>query len=957
MGAAKYVGRIGGLAVALGVGAAVATGVASAEPASEGPPSSEASDPSPGGTPGASGAGASRTGASTPGTPISRLPSLRKDGPLSKLASLADPATRRSLTDRRTITSPGRGAKDDTRDETKEENKDDALDDVDGGDQDAGGMDSAGAQDQAGADVDVDENLGAVQPSTGSGRTNVRTFSLPFAGQDAPDSSVSATTVVRSPLARAWLSSPQVAAGRTAAPGPAASPALLSLPTAPAGLMTSTALSTIQSPARAIATPVRTLTSVVAGLIGPVFDPFAGNSPVAPTDSPTDWMVAAFARRDFSGGEIVVDPVAPVFQNGVIQGSVTATSPNPLTYTVIDDPSLGGKVFIDATGNYAYLPDLGALNNGQSETFTVLISETTPFVTALEGIPLLGDLVQPIIVQLHQIPVLGVLLQPIIGRAVTEDITVNASQLVPAGQPVAFTTFVTSFDGTQISVNFFPAVPDPDDEDGLYPTILNGPGLATAGNIDPNSLTIVDGIVPGLAPLRDAGYNVVTWDPRGEFASGAVLQLDSPAFEGQDVTYIIDWLATQPGVEFDSDDPTGTDPLIGMVGGSYGGGIQWVTAGIDPRVDAIVPGISWNTLPSSLYTNEAFKTSYSALLLLGLVETGARINPQIYAGIFTGALLGILTPSQQLLLANSGPNFLLGNIDIPVLVLQGTVDVLFPLQQSVNNIGSVPTEDLQVIWFCGGHGVCLTNDADAAAFQEDLLMDRTIAWLDLYLKGEEPDPDLLTPTFTWVDQNGTFWYADDLPSDPKTDANGFYGPDVVNPVAAGGLLPIIPLLGGSGPQSLVPLPYSLGLGSDAKNAVNVPIENPDEVTHIVGAPQLTMTYSGVGTSRHVYAQIVDKDTGLVVGNIVTPIPVTLDGKEHTVVVPMEAITFTTTPDTPGQPGSGSNLELQIVTSATPYLNFTQYGVIDVKSVGLSLPTAREATELPGQHESELAVVA
>ena len=67
--------------------------------------------------------------------------------------------------------------------------------------------------------------------------------------------------------------------------------------------------------------------------------------------------------------------------------------------------------------------------------------------------------------------------------------------------------------------------------------------MGSAGTTDPESTTgivSIPGLVPGIAPLRDAGYNVVTWDPRGEFASGGVLQLDSPAFEGKDVSAIID---------------------------------------------------------------------------------------------------------------------------------------------------------------------------------------------------------------------------------------------------------------------------------------------------------------------------------------------------------------------------------------------------------------------------------
>ena len=73
-------------------------------------------------------------------------------------------------------------------------------------------------------------------------------------------------------------------------------------------------------------------------------------------------------------------------------------------------------------------------------------------------------------------------------------------------------------------------------------------------------------------------------------------ELDSPDFEARDVSAIISWLATQPEVELD--DAATLDPRIGMVGASYGGGIQLVTAAIDHRVDAIVPTIAWHTLNS-----------------------------------------------------------------------------------------------------------------------------------------------------------------------------------------------------------------------------------------------------------------------------------------------------------------------------------------------------------------------
>jgi ABC-2 type transport system ATP-binding protein len=81
-----------------------------------------------------------------------------------------------------------------------------------------------------------------------------------------------------------------------------------------------------------------------------------------------------------------------------------------------------------------------------------------------------------------------------------------------------------------------------------------------------------------------------------------------------------------------------------------------------------------------------------------------------------------------------------------------------------------------------------------------------------------------------------------------------------------------------------------------------------------------------------------------VGNIVTPIPVTLDGRTHTQTYSMENIVWTYDDSVP----DASDLELQIVSSATPYLNFTQYGYIDVQIVSVLLPTPAPGvvTDLP-----------
>ena len=697
------------------------------------------------------------------------------------------------------------------------------------------------------------------------------------------------------------------------------------------------------------------MANIAGELFSEVLNPFAGTSPGTPTDTPASWMALAAVRREITtasssvvaaaSGPIMYVPVATVVTDptnplsGVVSSSVQGTGANglPLAYAVLSAPNAGGKVSLNpTTGTFTFLPDASDFTSPtHSESFSILVHEVTPFVSALaplEALPIVGTFVDQTLTALYQVPVLNTLLVPLIGNAVVTPVTVDVDAVNPSGNPIAFTTKVISFDGTPISTNFFPAL-------GLQtgqqaPTLLNGPGLASPGNTDPTSVIDPTSMVPGLAPLRAAGYDVVTWDPRGEFASGGVLQLDSPAFEGKDVQAIIDWVAQQPNTELDSPG----DPRMGMVGGSYGGGIQLVTAAIDPRVDAIVPTISWNSLTDSLYPKQTFLTSFDTLLLLDLVQAGANINPQIYTAAFTGDLLGLLSPSDVALLNSSGPGSLVSQITAPTLLIQGTADDLFPLQQAVTNEQLLAANNIPVkmIWFCGGHGVCLDPGVDLADQASTILGDE-LAWVNQYVK-EDGTPADAIPTFQWIDQNGKFFSSNVMPSDPA-----FQG----TPITAsntGGTLPIVPLLGGSGPQTLpagAPLGLGLALGSEATNALNlsVPVAGG---TQVVGAPELTFTYSGLGTSRAVYAQIVDEQTGLVLGNIVTPIPVTLDGQTRTVSVALGQladIAYTA-------PSGGGTLTLQLVGTATPFENLTSFGAINVSNMTLSLPTVGTDVAIP-----------
>lgn len=157
-----------------------------------------------------------------------------------------------------------------------------------------------------------------------------------------------------------------------------------------------------------------------------------------------------------------------------------------------------------------------------------------------------------------------------------------------------------SFDGAEIYVHFMPATGLRDGESA--PTVLNGPGVGFPGSttlgldVDP----FLPGDIVGIGMLRKAGYNVVSWDPRGEWRSGGRMQLQSPDFEGRDVSHIISWLTTLDAVA-----KVDGDPKIGMVGLSYGGGIQFSSAIVDHRIDAIVPTIAWNSLVDAIFPRQA----------------------------------------------------------------------------------------------------------------------------------------------------------------------------------------------------------------------------------------------------------------------------------------------------------------------------------------------------------------
>lgn len=250
---------------------------------------------------------------------------------------------------------------------------------------------------------------------------------------------------------------------------------------------------------------------------------------------------------------------------------------------------------------------------------------------------------------------------------------------------------MTSFDGTEIRLHWFPAPGDTP-----APVVLMGPGWSLAGDTSMEKSPMFGAI--GIGELNDAGYNVLTWDPRGFGESTGVVTANSADEEGRDVSLALDWLASLPQVELDR----AGDPRTGMAGFSYGGGIQLTVAGVDCRVDAIVPGIAWNSLESSLYKGQIYESGWGDQLA-DLGANAGQLDPHITSARNSGSRTGTISDDDAAWFAERGPGDAVGRITAPTLIVQGTVDTLFSLDEAVTNHrllteAGTPTA---MLWFCG----------------------------------------------------------------------------------------------------------------------------------------------------------------------------------------------------------------------------------------------------------------
>ena len=295
-------------------------------------------------------------------------------------------------------------------------------------------------------------------------------------------------------------------------------------------------------------------------------------------------------------------------------------------------------------------------------------------------------------------------------------------------------------DGTAIAITVFkPGIASPSHR---VPVVLSSHGWGGSRSKE---------IAGTVHAFLENGFGVVSIDQRGHGDSGGQANVQDPTKETEDVKAVIDFVAKLRWVQHNTTrrgTPIANDPVLGAIGGSYGGGYQTMTA-LDEiadegrtRFDALAPEITWYDLPQSLAPNGVTRTAWNTLLY----AVGAPMVPTFIHEAFAwgatsgqwpdGTVLGTPVPGVPNLDAvfheHSPVAFVEKGIriNVPVLFRQGISDNLFVLNQGLQIFDKALTPQARkhsyFVGYNGGHalpnafpmGTAAGEDACSGGFTE-----------------------------------------------------------------------------------------------------------------------------------------------------------------------------------------------------------------------------------------------
>ncbi|MGZ4493388.1 MAG: CocE/NonD family hydrolase [Nocardioides sp.] len=286
------------------------------------------------------------------------------------------------------------------------------------------------------------------------------------------------------------------------------------------------------------------------------------------------------------------------------------------------------------------------------------------------------------------------------------------------------------------------------------------------------------------------GYVVLAYSGLGFGGSGCKITLDDPDYDGRAGKQMVGVLA---GVRPYTDSADGTrhrvryvaqespgDPRVGMIGGSYGGQVQYAVAMQDKRVDALIPIITWNDLSYSLAPNNTDLTHgvsygtpgvtkkewvdlfFSAGIADGVddftTDPGRDVGcPNFDDRVCPAALemnsLGYPDDATLALARHASVASYVKRITVPTLLAQGQNDTLFNLQEAVATFRALRRQGTpaRMIWQSWGHSGSTPAPGelsfDAKSLRDSYLGRRFLDWMDHYVRGDASAP--VGPRFSY----------------------------------------------------------------------------------------------------------------------------------------------------------------------------------------------------------------
>lgn len=248
-----------------------------------------------------------------------------------------------------------------------------------------------------------------------------------------------------------------------------------------------------------------------------------------------------------------------------------------------------------------------------------------------------------------------------------------------------------------------------------------------------------------------AGYWVVFYDQRGWGQSDGHVHMMDPDYEVADLSNVIDWsLGHLPGVKRMPDG----QPAIGMIGESYGAGLQTLAAFTEPRLQALVPLTGWHDM-NSIAPNGEFRSAWGAVLLsVGGINSGFDVGV-MFSDPWRSAFDGTVNQDLKDLMYQRSPAAFCDQGKAPhadALFIQGFTDTMFPFQQAERNYECWQEQgrDARIIGMQAGHVMpwpmqqwrgwlpfYQTDDMVHCGDYSETTVDTIINWWDEKLQGSE----------------------------------------------------------------------------------------------------------------------------------------------------------------------------------------------------------------------------